>query len=339
VAAERPSFVVHVADVGTGLGVFVEGEDFALVYDAGSNDDLGTGEKNRFVAYLRHVKPSLKRIDHVLLSHPHRDHVELLADVLSTYEVANVWDSGAINSICGYRRFVQAVAEEPGVAYHTGVNGAGLHVIDFGKEECPQKLPATVRVQHAAGITEGVPVQLGRGATMTILHVDGTTHSGDKFNENSLVTVLDLDGTKVLFMGDAEAGGREDPANAPKEKSIEGYVLAKYRTQIDADVLVAGHHGSMSSSRKAFVDAVSPKVSVISSGPTKYQSVVLPDPVIRDELSAVSTLLATDKNDATCGSNAHKIGPVSDGRAGGCDNVQIKIHAGQMQADYLRVGE
>jgi competence protein ComEC len=333
--AERPTFTVHVADVGTGLGVFVDGPDFALVYDAGSNDDLAIGAKNRFVAYLKTVKPDLHRIDHVILSHPHRDHVELLADVLSSYEVAEVWDSGAVNPICGYRRFVQAVADEPNVAYHTGVSGPGTHVIDFGKDACPhQTLPAKVSVPHAAQIVEGTATRLGKTASMTILHVDGTVYPGDKFNKNSLVTVLDLDGTKVLLMGDAEAGGRADPS-AP-DKDVEGYVLSTYPTQVQhADVLIAGHHGSMSSSRKAFIDAVQPKVSVISSGPKQYGSVVLPDPVVRDELAHASTLLETDLHDATCGSNSHKIGPPADGKPGGCDNVQVVVHAGEVHATYM----
>src|ERR1700677_158475 len=168
---ERPTFTVHVADVGTGLAVFVDAPDFALVYDAGSNDDLAIGADNRFVAYLKTVKPDLRKIDHVILSHPHRDHVELLADVLATYDVAQVWDSGAVNSICGYRRFVQAVADEPNVVYHTGIAGPGTHTIDFGKEVCPHKLPATVEVPHGPQIVEGVATRLGQSASMTILHV------------------------------------------------------------------------------------------------------------------------------------------------------------------------
>ena len=50
-AGAGPVFALHVVDVGTGLGLFVEGPDFALVYDAGSNDDRSTGGDNRFVAY------------------------------------------------------------------------------------------------------------------------------------------------------------------------------------------------------------------------------------------------------------------------------------------------
>src|SRR5450432_969963 len=168
--AEPLGFVVHVVDVGTGLGVLVEGPDFKLVYDAGSNDDLATGSDNRFVAYLHAALPGLKKIDDVVLSHPHRDHVELLPDVIAQYPVGDVWDSGAINPICGYRRFVQVI-DDMHVRYHTGRSDAGNHKLDFGKVVC--KLPRTITVEHSSRITEGDPIPLGKDATMKFLHVDG----------------------------------------------------------------------------------------------------------------------------------------------------------------------
>jgi competence protein ComEC len=335
-ASERPAFVVHIVDVGTGLGVFVEGPDFSLVYDAGSNDDTATGEANRFVAYVRAAAPTLRKIDHVLLSHPHRDHVELLPDLIRQYAVGDVWDSGAINPICGYRLFVQAVEQATTTRYHTGRNGPGVHELDFGKVVC--NLSATVAVQHSSRITEGEPMRLGKDATMTFLHVDGEDH-GQRFNENSLFVVLDLGGVRVLLVGDAEAGGRGDPSKAPTPKSVEGYLLSKYRHQIDADVLVAGHHGSKSSSRAAFVDAVTPKVSVISSGPMKYQTVVLPDAEIVSELEHAGELFRTDRDDVACARATKKIGPDADNKPGGCDNVQIKIKAGTVKAGYVPLAD
>ena len=82
-------------DVGTGLAVLVRGPDFTLVYDGGSNDDLARGAENRFGAYLNAVAPTVTTIDLMVLSHPHRDHVELLPDLFATYTVRDVWDSGA----------------------------------------------------------------------------------------------------------------------------------------------------------------------------------------------------------------------------------------------------
>ena len=75
------SYTIDVVDVGTGLGVLVRGPDFTLVYDGGSNDDLARGAGNRMLAYIKAVAPALTTIDELILSHPHRDHVELLADL------------------------------------------------------------------------------------------------------------------------------------------------------------------------------------------------------------------------------------------------------------------
>ncbi|HYJ82570.1 MAG TPA: MBL fold metallo-hydrolase, partial [Allosphingosinicella sp.] len=102
------TYVIHAIDVGTGLAIFVEGHDFALLYDAGSNDDAGRDDKNRVVAYLAAVRPDLGRIDHLVVSHPHKDHHEMLDDVFERYEVGHVWDSGSIHTSCGYRVYLEA---------------------------------------------------------------------------------------------------------------------------------------------------------------------------------------------------------------------------------------
>lgn len=51
--AAATAFTVRMVDVGTGLGVVVTGEDFALVYDGGSNNHLDRGERNRMLGYLQ----------------------------------------------------------------------------------------------------------------------------------------------------------------------------------------------------------------------------------------------------------------------------------------------
>jgi len=56
----RPTFTVHIADVGTGCGVRGRPR-LRPSYDAGSNDDLAIGADNRFVAYLKAVKPDLQK--------------------------------------------------------------------------------------------------------------------------------------------------------------------------------------------------------------------------------------------------------------------------------------
>src|SRR4029079_9201881 len=110
-----------------------EGPGFTLLYDGGSNDDLADGASNRLVAYLHHARPDLATIDHVILSHPHRDHVQLLPDVLSGYEVRNVWDSGIPNLICPYRAFLRIIRDRH-IAYHDAHTAAGPHVVPFNSK-------------------------------------------------------------------------------------------------------------------------------------------------------------------------------------------------------------
>lgn len=115
------TYRVHVIDVGTGLAVFVEGRDFALLYDAGSQDDLHRDDENRVVAYIKAARPDVTRLDHVILSHPHKDHLQLMPEVFDRFAVSNVWDSGRVNKTDGYCHFLKAVAAEPGVKYHDAI--------------------------------------------------------------------------------------------------------------------------------------------------------------------------------------------------------------------------
>jgi competence protein ComEC len=258
--AAGSSYRVHVIDVGTGLAVFVGGQDFALLYDAGSQDDLSMGAENRVVSYIHAVAPDLTRIDHLILSHPHKDHLELLPDVFDAFEIKNVWDSGRVNRTNGYCHFLRKVTEEPGVVYHDAIASNGSRSVTFSGNGCN----GTISVTQGPMMTTS-PVPLGVGAAMTLLHRDAANHSDP--NGNSVVTRLDLGSRKVLLAGDAEAGDRDPPSTAPQSNSIEGLLVANQPTNIRADVLVVGHHGSLTSSRRAFLDKVQATIYAVSSGP------------------------------------------------------------------------
>lgn len=330
VEAEGAIFTLHAVDVGTGLAVLVEGDDFAVLYDGGSNDDRRRGANNRLTSYLALAVPNISRIDHLILSHPHRDHVELLADVFANYDVDAVWDSGAINNTAGYRRFVEAVSNEPDVVYRTAAHGAGTFTITVSNQ--------TFELAHGARIDTGEVITLGEDATMQFLHIDGGQHAS--FNENSLVVMMNFGETKVLFMGDAEAGARANWADgSPETTSIEAALLACCTAEIDADVLIVGHHGSRTSSRSDFLDAVSAQVFVVSSGPTRYGSVTLPDQIVIDELESRGELWRTDVDDEACGQEDEKVGQDADGRPGGCTSIQLAVGPGSLLSASIWTGD
>jgi competence protein ComEC len=338
------TFVVHAIDVGTGLSIFVEGHDFALLYDAGSNDDGARGANDRVLAYLHAVRPDLATIDHLILSHPHEDHDAMIDDVLTSYQVRNVWDSGSLNNTCAYHAFLDAVAAEPGVTYHDALGSGGTHDATFtaSRTACHGAVrTATVHVPRGSQIAPGVAIPLGAGARMTILHANGNARS-NHLNDASVVTRLDLGTQRILLMGDAggENEVRHPPSTPARPDSVEGQLLANFSAALPADVLIVGHHGSMTSSRVNFLNAVGARHFVVSVGPKKYSGTRLPDQVVIDELDRRGDVWRTDLNDAACGTNRAKIGPDNDGKPGGCDNIRITIEAaGTLTPAYSRISD
>ena len=344
-AAEVPAgppaagqFRIHLIDVGTGLSMLVQGSDFSFLYDGGSKDDKarisGGHSRNRLIAYLRHAlgasgpkdcsESGLEAAEEVslrsvVMSHPHDDHGNLLADVLHCYRVATVYDSGRINDTVFYREFLEAVAAEPEVVYRTAASPTGAHSLTVGGASI--QLP---KGNNWTRFEEGESVELGADAKFTILHADAESHEDP--NGNSIVMRLDLGGTSLLLMGDAESGPRADPSAALGD--IEEKLVANHAPLLDADILQVGHHGSMTSSRKAFLQAVSPKLALISGGPHKYGSVTLPDAVVVNTLKTMKIdVLSTNKSDTEGCDTDDRIG-WDNAKPGGCDNVIVEIGPG-----------
>jgi len=329
-AAPAPgSYQIHLIDVGTGLALLVRGADFALLYDAGTNDR--DERPMRVGAYLAAVLgPSgddlcvpagtpapIGRvpIDHVVLSHPHLDHASALDLVVHCYDVATFWDAGLVNETVFYRELLAAIARSAATRYRTAAS-----------------VPDD-RAQHVKGLaiamprwerfSEGDTVPLGAGARFTILHADPKV-KGDP-NQASVVVAVELGGVRLLLVGDAESGPRKDPSYPPGD--VEEFLIAQHAPALRADILQVGHHGSKTSSRRAFLEAVRPRLALISSGPKQYgrgeQAVRLPDREVLEELARLgTTVLRTDERDDAC-PVVGRIG--GDAGPGGCDSWVITI--------------
>src|SRR5688572_26799603 len=199
---------VHMIDVGTGLAILIQGHDFNLLYDAGSNDPGET--PLRVLDYLaRAVGPSgddlcvddgapvpasRRRLDHVVLSHPHFDHASALDEVIHCYDVAHLWDSGAVNDRVFYRELLEVVAGARGLAYHTAAPPAAERRIGFRKGDVT--LPASIAWSR---LSEGDEVRLGDDARFAILHADGKATRD--VNASSVVLAVTLGTIVILLVG------------------------------------------------------------------------------------------------------------------------------------------
>jgi competence protein ComEC len=94
--------------------------------------------------------------------------------------------------------------------------------------------------------------ELDQGVYLTILYpVEGMY--GLEGNDASIVSRLSYGDTCFILTGDAAL-------------AVEEELVAADGELLDCEVLKAGHHGSRTSTSRAFVDAVSPEYTVISAG-------------------------------------------------------------------------
>lgn len=336
----EPSYSVDVFDVGTGLSVLVRGPAWNVLFDGGSNDE--SDRHNRLLELIPAAGLAKgSRLDYVILSHPHTDHELLLDDVFENYKVGEVWDSGEINQVCSYYQFVKAIEasqkSSSKTIYRTTLNNKGDHHMPVftghscfgsGKTDTPQ-LNYGEQLIGAEASDKPTQVEFPDGARMTLLyatdpHAPDFRDNDKSYNDFSFVVSLVLGEKTVLLMGDAQGGPRETPLDHHDvDHTIEKKLLDCCMKQLPADFMVVGHHGSETSSRNEFLDAVDGRREtadqfgaptganqrtmhyVISAGPHKYSSVRLPDADVVDDIRARFSnpdehVWRTDLHDLAC---------------------------------------
>ncbi|HHT69558.1 MAG TPA: DNA internalization-related competence protein ComEC/Rec2 [Firmicutes bacterium] len=160
----------------SGLHLLIDGGGDS-VYWQERGRDVG---KERLVPYLTHRQ--VPRLDYVIVSHPHEDHLFGLLAVLENFEVGMIIDNGHEHTSPTYERYVELLADK-GIGYHVGRRGDNLYLGDG----------ITLSVLYPERLRENLP----------------STH-----NNNSLLLRLQYGGLGLLFTGDLESAVLYDLAHA-----------------------------------------------------------------------------------------------------------------------------
>lgn len=201
-----------------------------MVIDGGGvNDetrpDDGADVGERVVVPYLHTR-GINRVDVLVLTHPHGDHVGGLPAVLREEPVGVVLDG--------------TVLPCPTPAYQAFLASVKSRHLTY---------------QHAA---LGMRLDLGDGVTAAVLNPPaagtpyGLNPDNSTVNNYSVVLRLTYGRTHFLLTGDAEA--------AAEQKMLDS------GSDLTADVLKAGHHGAANASGEAFLARVHPRFAAISCG-------------------------------------------------------------------------
>lgn len=161
----RQNLLVTFFDVGQGDAIFIEAPNGnQILIDGGPND--------RILGKLGRTLPFWDRsIDLVILTHPEKDHLAGLVDVLRRYDVGTVLWTGVEHSTAEYKEWKQLLEEK------------SIPVVNAGR---------------------GQKVDAGRGVFLEVLapfeNLSGRTAS--KLNDTSIVMQLHHGSTSMLFTGD-----------------------------------------------------------------------------------------------------------------------------------------
>ncbi len=126
---------------------------------------------------------------------------------------------------------------------------------------------------------QGMSIDLGRGARLDVLGPDDAEAADQQLNNTGAVVRVSWGGVRFLMTADIEA-------EAERALIADGVDLR-------ADVLKVAHHGSATSSSRAFLDAVRPRLSVVSAGRDNRFSHPRPEVIARlEEYGPVLTTAA-----------------------------------------------
>ncbi|MBR5421274.1 MAG: DNA internalization-related competence protein ComEC/Rec2 [Lachnospiraceae bacterium] len=220
----RPGCRISMLDVGQGDGICIETKQGVLMIDGGSTtkDKLYQYQLGPFLKYS-----GISRIDYWFLSHPDKDHISGLQDLLA--------DAGSGISV-GCLVLPEAKGAEADFAELIALaRDRGTGIVYFAAGDCLHFGKLRVDCLHpAAG------------------------YDCEDVNEYSQILLLNAEGIRAVFGGDATAESETAALRAMAEGGVAD--------ACDIDILKLGHHGSRTSNTQEWLDKLSPHTVLISCG-------------------------------------------------------------------------
>ena len=242
---------VNYIDVGQGDSIFIQlPNKETMLIDAGE-----AYEADNVINYLNNL--GIKKIDYVVGTHPHTDHIGGLEEVINTFDVGAIYMPKVSSNSKTFEDLLTTISNK-GLKVKTAKSG----VVVLSEDN--------LKLEFIAPNSDNYSNLNNYSAVLKLTYLDNT----------------------FLFMGDAETLSEDE-----------------ITSDVDADVIKVGHHGSDSSSSVEFVKKVSPEYAIIMVGEGNsynhpYQSIIdryesVGAKVLRTDLDG-NIVCDSDGVDVTC---------------------------------------
>ena len=219
-SGDAPTLDAYFIDVG-------QGDSILLVSPNGKTMLIDAGESTAMYSVRSVLKRlKIKKLDAVIATHPHSDHIGGMPAILRSFEVASFYMPDVSNPSAAYSDMTSAL------------NGASLRVNYLSADRTPT-------------------IEWDEDVTIEVLSPFEDVAYQSINNYSAIIRVTYGD-TSILLTGDAEGDGVYSAEYTALARNTE----EKFRCA----VLKVPHHGSLSSLSDAFLSAASPDYAVISVG-------------------------------------------------------------------------
>lgn len=166
-----------------------QGDSFLFRFPNGANMLIDAGSRK----YGRDLVSKLRRlgvgkIDVLVATHPHEDHIGGMTEVISSFEIGKVWDSGYNHGSAAQRAMLDLINKKN---------------IRFGRPK--------------AGFTE----DFGDASVTVIAPRKPISGTNSDANNNTVVLLVKYGDVSFLMMGDIEEAGRREAGSFPRAEILK----------------------------------------------------------------------------------------------------------------------
>jgi len=213
-------YIINVSQADSIL--IITPQNKTILIDAGS--EMKPNSAANAISFLHRM--NVTRIDHLIASHYHEDHIGGMESVFSNFEIGRVYDNGNCgNYSSGVQRDFQLYASR-------------YEFIHISQD-------TNLQIDSCLSESKLIAPYASPGRCFS------ARSDASNENDNSILLRIVYGNTSFLFTGDCE-------------KKCEQELIQK-EENINADFLKVGHHGSATSSSQEFLSAVSASIYAISA--------------------------------------------------------------------------